>query len=216
MTNRYTKKPVTIEALQWTGNNIDEVVEFCNVCYLKPVDGKEQLQILTLEGPMTASEGDMIIKGIQGEFYACKPDIFDKSYDCEGLKDMGEISDGYHTFNELYEFRKMYNAALFNSWGKQLESIPGEFDELGMNPLRAKYDVHKSIRHSDGVECFGGGWFIVMAILPGGQISNHYKMEDWDLFQIPEVEIVKYPYDGHSAQDVLDRLKEVCLIPSNK
>lgn len=199
MTNRYTKKPVTIEALQWTGDNIDEVVEFCNVCYLKPVDGKEQLQISTLEGPMTASEGDMIIKGIQGEFYACKPDIFALSYDQETELDKGEISDGYHTFNELYEFRKMYNAAVFNAWAKE-----------------GLYDVHKSIRHSDGIECFGGGWFIVMAMLPGGQISNHYKMEDWDLFQIPEVEIVKYSYDGHSAQDVLNRLEEVCLIPSNK
>jgi hypothetical protein len=195
---RYTKKPVTIDALQWTGKNKEEILKFCPDCYLSyKTDLIPTLGIQTLEGVMTGSVGDYIIKGIQGEFYACKPDIFALSYVQETEIDKGEISDGYHTFNELYEFRKMYNAAVFNAWAKE-----------------GLYDVHKSIRHSDGTECFGGGWFIVMAILPGGQISNHYRMEDWDLFQCEEVEIVKYPYDGHSAQDVLDRLKEVCLTPN--
>ena len=110
-------------------------------------------------------------------------------------KDMGEISDGYHTFNELYAFRKMYNAAAFNAWAKE-----------------GLYDVHKSKCHSDGLPCFGGGWFIVMAVLPSGQVSNHYQLEDWDLFQCIEEPFVKHHYDGHSAQDVLDRLEEVCKI----
>ena len=106
-----------------------------------------------------------------------------------------ELFDGYHTFNDLYEFRKLYNAALFNEWAKR-----GDGDG---NPL---YDVHKSIRHEDGELCFGGGWFIVVAILPTGQISNHYKMRDWDLFQIPSVEKALYPFDGHTPQDVMSRL----------
>ena len=195
--NKFTKKPITIEAVQWTGENITDVVAFCNVCYMKPVDGKEQLQISTLEGPMTASVGDYVIKGIKGEFYACKPDVFEMTYDQEGKEDKGEISDGYHTFNELYEFRKMYNAAAFNAWAKE-----------------GLYDVHKSKCHSDGLPCFNGGWFIVMAVLPSGQVSNHYRLEDWDLFQCPEELFVKYPYDGHTAQDVLTRLEEVCLIPN--
>lgn len=100
-----------------------------------------------------------------------------------------EISDGYHTFDELYEFRKQYNAALFNEWGKH-----------------KMYDVHKSKRHPDGELCFGGGWFIVVANLPTGQITNHYKMEDWDLFKIEEAEKAKYMYDGHTPQDVLKRI----------
>ena len=195
--NKFTKKPITIEAVQWTGENITDVVAFCNVCYMKPVDGKEQLQISTLEGPMTASVGDYVIKGIKGEFYACKPDVFEMTYDQEGKEDKGEISDGYHTFNELYEFRKMYNAAAFNAWAKE-----------------GLYDVHKSKCHSDGLPCFNGGWFIVMAVLPSGQVSNHYRLEDWDLFQCPEELFVKYPYDGHTAQDVLTRLEAVCLIPN--
>ena len=104
-------------------------------------------------------------------------------------KDMGEVSDGYHTFNELYEYRMLYNAALFNEFAKQ---------EL--------YDVHKSRKHSDGEYPFGdSNWFIVMAELPTGQISNHYEMKDWDKFQIPEKPLAN-KWDGHSPRDVADRL----------
>ena len=104
----------------------------------------------------------------------------------------GSISDGYHTFDELYEFRKVYNAALFNEWGNN-----------------GKYHVHKSMRHHDGEECFGGGWFIVMADLPGGQISNHYEMKDWDLFRIPVHDKAALEFDGHTSNDVLERLKSL-------
>lgn len=116
-------------------------------------------------------------------------------------REKAKLSDGYHTFDELYEFRKLYNAALFNEWAKH-ESWGGR--------VTPKYDVHKSIRHHDGELCFGGGWFIVVAILPEGQISNHYRMEDWDLFQIPESEKAKYEFDGHTSADVLERLKQLC------
>ncbi|MEE8289723.1 MAG: hypothetical protein V3R25_09965 [Nitrosomonadaceae bacterium] len=107
----------------------------------------------------------------------------------EGVND-GDVSDGYHTFNELYEFRKQYNAALFNEWSAQ-----------------GKYDVHKSQKHYEGDECFGGGWFIVVAVTPYGQISNHYKMEDWSLFSVPDFEKAVFPYDGHEGPDVLKRLE---------
>ena len=99
--------------------------------------------------------------------------------------DMGEVSDGYHTFNELYYYRMLYNAAFFNLLPKEL--------------------VHKSKRHHTGEECFGGGWFIVMANLPTGQISNHYELKDWDLFQIPEKEIAD-EWDGHTPQEAAKRL----------
>lgn len=101
------------------------------------------------------------------------------------LVDMGEVSDGYHTFNELYYYRMLYNAAFFNL-------LPKEW-------------VHKSKRHHTGEECFGGGWFIVMANLPTGQISNHYEFKDWDLFQIPEKEIAD-EWDGHTPQEAAERL----------
>ena len=102
---------------------------------------------------------------------------------------IGEVSDGYHTFNELYEFRKLYNACLLNEWARQ-----------------NKFGIHKSRKHSDGEECFGGGWFIVVAVLPTGQISNHYKVEDWDLFKIPEKAEALVEFDGHTTDDVITRL----------
>lgn len=101
--------------------------------------------------------------------------------------DMGEVSDGYHTFNELYYYRMLYNAAFFNL-------LPKEW-------------VHKSKRHHTGEECFGGGWFIVMANLPTGQISNHYELKDWDLFQVPEKEFAD-EWDGHTPQEAAERLRE--------
>lgn len=110
-------------------------------------------------------------------------------FDADNIED---ISDGYHTFKELYEFRKLYNAALFNSWYNSDSGI----------------EVYKSKRHFDGEECFDGKWFIVVAILRDGkQISNHYELKDWDLFKIPEYEKSKYEFDGHTSQDVLERLR---------
>lgn len=119
------------------------------------------------------------------------PATQDKST-AEAIKeDKGNISDGYHTFNELYEYRLLYNASMFNEFAKQ-----------------NLYDVHKSKLHSDGTIPFGDeNWFIVQAELPTGQISNHYEMKDWDLFQVPIKEKANH-YDGHTPQDVAKRLRE--------
>ena len=126
----------------------------------------------------------------------------------------GSISDGYHTFDELYEFRKVYNAALFNEWAKENEDskqrrLAVKKEGFKVRGFFSRYYAHKSWRHHDGELCFGGGWFIVIAILPTGQISNHYKAEDWDLFKVPEVEKALYEFDGHTSQDVLERLKQL-------
>ena len=86
------------------------------------------------------------------------------------------------------------------------------FNELAKQNL---YDVHKSKRHSDGEVPFGdSNWFIVMAELPTGQISNHYKIKDWDLFQIPEKEKAN-AWDGHTPKDVSGRLRKF-LTPQPK
>lgn len=104
-----------------------------------------------------------------------------------------DASDGYHTFTELYEYRRLYNALLFNEWAR-----------LG------KYDVHKSVRHSDGELCFGGDWFIVVAELPTGQISNHYKLMYWDQFQVPRRELPN-KYDGHTPSEAGRRLRALLV-----
>lgn len=88
---RVRKKPIEVEAMLWTGNNLGEikrfvgdslVVEYAEIATLTEkrtvISG---ISIKTLEGELQASVGDYIIKGVQGEFYPCKPDIFKGTYD---------------------------------------------------------------------------------------------------------------------------------------
>jgi hypothetical protein len=100
----------------------------------------------------------------------------------------GEMTDGYHTHNELYAHRRLLTLHAVHAW------------------LAAGYQVVKSWKHSDGKLCFGGGWFIIVANLPiQGQVSYHYQAEHWDLFDIPTADTPP-EYDGHEPMDVLNRL----------
>lgn len=78
---KYRKKPVIIEALQWTGNNVDEIYNFAKEAVTYNIMGFEELMISTLEGIMHAPVGNYIIKGIQGEYYSCDPNIFEETYE---------------------------------------------------------------------------------------------------------------------------------------
>lgn len=79
---KFRKLPVIVEAEQFTDENKNRVFNFvtCNKVAAKE-DGKPVLVIQTLEGPMQASLGDWVIKGVKGEFYPCKPDIFGLTYE---------------------------------------------------------------------------------------------------------------------------------------
>ena len=101
---KYRKRPVEIEAVQFTGLNDKEIEEFVGdkgfSDHTHPI-----WKILTLEGEMTASPGDYIIKGVKGEFYPCKPDIFDLSYEgpwveCEdcGMTYLHPFKDGHQIY----------------------------------------------------------------------------------------------------------------------
>lgn len=81
MVNRYRTKPCEIEAIQFTGTdeNKIELQHFMGFNY--HVNYKGEVVIRTLEGNMIASVGDYIIKGLRGEFYPCKPDVFEKKYE---------------------------------------------------------------------------------------------------------------------------------------
>lgn len=83
MMRKYVKRPITIEAVQWTGDNRKDIWDFCTLAYFNTDSESADLRLLieTLEGTMEASVGDYIIKGIQGEFYPCKEDIFHLTYD---------------------------------------------------------------------------------------------------------------------------------------
>jgi hypothetical protein len=249
MIQKYTKRPAVIEAIQFTESSILETFQFVYGILNEPNSEKAKdaenifrankcFSFTTSDGLMTAYFGDYIVKDVNGEFYASKPETFHKTFQTHDdgivvneprqtpvewlIKEIDsqyphinilwkewmieqakekeqqyhtiteDTSDGYHTFKELYEFRKMYNAALFNEWAKQ-----------------KKHLVHKSFRHSDGEPCFGGGWFIVIAMLPTGMISNHYEEKDWDLFRIPAQETALFDYDGHTSADVLKRIKAI-------
>jgi len=78
---KYRKKPVVIEAIQWTGDNLKECLDFMKFSNRTRTVYRDKIIIHTLEGAMTASIGDYIIKGVSGEFYPCKPDIFEKTYE---------------------------------------------------------------------------------------------------------------------------------------
>lgn len=93
--------------------------------------------------------------------------------------DVEKMSDGYHTFADLYEQRLILSAAL------------------------AKNNPHawKSKRHEDGSVPFGGGWFIMGFDTDEGCYTYHYKLKDWDLFQCKELDKGK-PWDGHTSKDV--------------
>ena len=83
---RFRKKPIEIEAIQFTSESRRECIEFCG-CQHTAIDNDgaeydlQNLRIKTLEGTMAANLGDWIIKGVLGEFYPCKPDLFAATYD---------------------------------------------------------------------------------------------------------------------------------------
>ena len=104
MINKYRKKPVIIEAVIWTGNNIDEVKELAKNAVEHIIFVDNNLYIETLEGNMHVSVGDYVIKGIEGEFYPCKPDIFKETYETVSM-----VSDNDKTTISMSEYIKLKN-----------------------------------------------------------------------------------------------------------
>ena len=107
-------------------------------------------------------------------------DNLNELIDAIGLKDIGDFSDGYHTFNDLYHQRAVLFAALVKAH---------------------KDKAWKSWKHEDGEDCFGGGWFIVGIDTPQGSYTYHYKEKYWGLFECVALERAKH-WDGHTDKDV--------------
>lgn len=97
-----------------------------------------------------------------------------------GIDDIGEFSDGYHTFNSLYHQRAILFATIVN---------------------QNKERSWKSFKHEDGELCFGGGWFIVGVDTPEGSYTYHYENKYWDMFHCNALEFGKH-WDGHTEEDV--------------
>lgn len=100
---------------------------------------------------------------------------------------IGDLSDGYHTFNGLYYQRMILFAALVKAY---------------------KDRAWKSYRHEDGEYCFGGGWFIVGIDTPQGSYTYHYEDTYWNWFECDELPVAKH-WDGHTEQDVV----RLCSLP---
>ena len=100
------------------------------------------------------------------------------------VNDIGELSDGFHTFNGLYEQRMILFAALVKAY---------------------KGRAWKSYRHEDGEYCFGGGWFIVGIDTPEGSYTYHYENKYWDMFDCVDLPRAKH-WDGHTEEDAETRL----------
>ena len=104
---------------------------------------------------------------------------------CEvaNIKDIGDLSDGYHTFNQLYHQRAVLFATIVN---------------------QNKDKSWKSFKHSDGKYCFdsNGEWFIVGIDTPEGSYTYHYEKKYWDMFKCQELECSK-EWDGHTEKDVI-------------
>ena len=97
-----------------------------------------------------------------------------------GIDEIGELSDGFHTFNSLYHQRAVLFAALVKAY---------------------KDKAWKSLRHEDGEKCFGGGWFIVGIDTPEGSYTYHYEDSYWSMFDCEVLERGKH-WDGHTEKDV--------------
>lgn len=104
-----------------------------------------------------------------------------------GVEDIGDVTDGYHTFNQLYYQRAMLFATIVNQ-----------------NSDKA-WKTHK---HEDGEPCFGGGWFLVTIDTPQGAYGYHYEDKYWDMFKCKELEKAKH-WDGYTEEDV-GRLFSLC------
>ena len=96
------------------------------------------------------------------------------------INDIGDLSDGYHTFNQLYYQRMMLFAVLVK---------------------QNRDKAWKSLRHEDGELCFGGGWFIVGIDTPDGSYTYHYENKYFDLFDCEILDHGKH-WDGHTEKDV--------------
>lgn len=121
------------------------------------------------------------------ELYASLPTI-------EVSEDMGEVSDGYHTFNQLYHQRAVLFATIVN---------------------QNKDKAWKSWKHEDGKFCFdkGGEWFIVGIDTPEGSYTYHYEQTYWDMFDCEELDRGKH-WDGHTEEDVTRLLSLPPVIPT--
>ena len=127
MVKDYMKKQVMIQAMVWNGSNVEELDSFMESDGYHFDDGDFDLYIETLEGDHKATKGDYIIKGVKGEFYPCKPDIFEMSYEevekCKSVKEADPKKELGRAFANLQNIGTVQIPKL-------IEELSGEDEEV--------------------------------------------------------------------------------------
>ena len=189
MVKDYMKKQAVIQAIVWNGNNVEELDSFMDSSDYHFDDGDFDLYIETLEGDHKANKGDYIIKGVKGEFYPCKPDIFEMTYEevqkCEGAPDNDDwkrnrsFSDAIEWLKEGHKVtRKGWNGKGMYLWHVPEATVPKEW-------IKDK-GLLEAIGENESMECLG---FIRMKTADGkilsGWLASQTDMlsEDWEIYE---------------------------------
>jgi hypothetical protein len=193
----FTTKPVTIEAMQFGGRYtgdataiLDWMEQGGHWAAGDNEGGSGTLYIEMSAGTMIVKPGEWIIKGDGGEFYPCKPDVFAATY-TGGAQATGQISDGYHTFDELYAHRTALFAALMRS-----------------NPGYAWW----APRHADGTSF--PGYILAGIRTPEGHATYHLPESAIPLMPYDSDYRSGVEWDGHTAADVIKRLASLNPAPT--
>ena len=163
---KWKKKPVVIEAMQYDGTpeSFNAIMEWS-----RPIIGSDaigssglNIRISTLEGTMTASEGDWIIRGVKDEFYPCKPDIFERTYEPATTLDLADELASLRA--EVGILRRYAGSNLIRSDFRTADEMRAAYDRLRAENERLRKaletirDEHASDGHFWMCECDGGRW----------------------------------------------------------
>ena len=154
MVEKYKTKPCEIEAVQWNGTNLKEIKEFVGKDLSYDIaDTPINMEIHTLEGNMIASYGDYIIKGLRGEFYPCKPDVFEKKYE---LVEDHAILDDLET--DLNEYDKKKENRLNKSTKAEFVSQVIEIFESFLDDRNIVLDNYEKEDDEDAANIYGSDY----------------------------------------------------------
>lgn len=246
---RFTKKPVTIEAIQWTGGNLKEVVAFTGIhprfhewfsCWDEYVEHVGMsggiFKIFTLEGAMKATPGDWIIRGVKGEHYPCKPDIFTATYEPEADRKrrgdpvawMYEYEDGQKVLTThldtiqqsskawipLYAAPQPADATLINEGTKSANPVKVLSDDQAIVNLAVKCGVARStnVNLNLAVLRFAGqllARYGQPAANPYNETLVRFCPECGSLGDVPAPHLTCCP-DGSHARLVPEKFAQLC------
>jgi len=137
---KYRKKPICVEAIEWTGANVDELDQFMGNKSYSLTDG--QLYIETMEGTLRVGKGDYIIRGIKGEYYPCKPDVFLETYEPVDSDELNAEQTSQNTSIPVVPLNIIIDAIEMASdeWNQYLDIEKMAVVSLPEYPFKDEYD----------------------------------------------------------------------------